>query len=186
MILGSDCAVSPTSVIAFEEGSRVSPECELSGECSSSPSGHEHCFELSDVVDRSVELGSCNDCNCLGIRTDDNEHSDEFSTISSSGIILHLGREKLTKNFDSWFACHNDEFLLTVFTPPRNGAESIGSTPFFIGKQARASWQIYTLWRSQRLMRPAEYVRDPEFVAKHKTLSVEGFCFLEKIPFAYR
>ncbi|KAF9613588.1 hypothetical protein IFM89_009258, partial [Coptis chinensis] len=59
-------------------------------------------------------------------------------TISSSGIILHLGREKLKKNFDcSWFACHTDKFLFTVFTPPRNGAESARSTPFFIGRRAR-------------------------------------------------
>ncbi|KAF9595372.1 hypothetical protein IFM89_000290, partial [Coptis chinensis] len=56
MILGSDCVVSPTSVITFEEDSRVSPECELSGECSSSPSGHEQCFELPDVVDRYMSF----------------------------------------------------------------------------------------------------------------------------------
>ncbi|KAF9589145.1 hypothetical protein IFM89_019461 [Coptis chinensis] len=43
------------------------------------------------------------------------------------------GREKLTKNFDcSWFACHTDEFLLTVFTPPRNGAEVYGDQLRFL------------------------------------------------------
>ncbi|KAF9606130.1 hypothetical protein IFM89_023183 [Coptis chinensis] len=65
----------------------------------------------------------------------DNTTSGKVCNITHARI---QGREKLTKNFDcSWFACHTDKFLLTVVTPPRNGAESTGSTPFFIGRRAR-------------------------------------------------
>ncbi|KAF9599896.1 hypothetical protein IFM89_001842 [Coptis chinensis] len=69
----------------------------------------------------------------------DNTTSGKVCNITHARI---QGREKLTKNFDcSWFACHTDEFLPTVFTPPRNGAESTGSTPFLIGRRASAILQ---------------------------------------------
>ncbi|XP_010531233.1 PREDICTED: extra-large guanine nucleotide-binding protein 1 isoform X2 [Tarenaya hassleriana] len=90
MELVSESTVSPTSVIAFEERTEEGANCGLSGElsCSNYGSG-----ELSELVNRSRQLGSCSinheQSNTL-------EFSDSFDKSRNSSVRLRLphGREE--------------------------------------------------------------------------------------------